>query len=278
PTFRIKPPDVIYVKIGESIALPCEAVGTPTPQIVWFKDKRPLQSNANVHILANELRISSIQLNDIGEYRCTARNREGSMSTTTKIIIAGPAVITLPPRNLTKLEGDRVEFVCEAKALPSNVTHRWFHNGVEISHLLWMESRVVVKHGSLLINPSIAEDGGRYTCEVSNGIGLPETAEAWLNIEYPARVVYSPTIQYLPNGLSGIVRCFIQASPPFQLVTWTKDRRPFDPNSTPGVSTLANGSLLFERVSTEHQGRYLCRPYNLHGSAEPSQDMEVLVR
>lgn len=37
PTFRIKPPDVIYVKIGESITLPCEAVGTPTPQIVWFK-------------------------------------------------------------------------------------------------------------------------------------------------------------------------------------------------------------------------------------------------
>lgn len=37
PQFRLKPPDVIYVKVGESITLPCEAIGTPTPQIVWFK-------------------------------------------------------------------------------------------------------------------------------------------------------------------------------------------------------------------------------------------------
>lgn len=94
----------------------------------------------------------------------------------------------------------------------------------------------------------------------------------------PARVYYSPTIQYLPLGLSGIVRCFIQASPPFQFVTWTKDRRPFDPNSTPGVVTLNNGSLLFHKVSHEHQGIYRCTPYNIHGSSEPSQGMEVLVR
>lgn len=148
-----------------------------------LQDNRPLQSNSNVHLLSNELQIGSIQLNDIGEYRCTSRNREGSISATTKIIIAGPAVITLPPRNLTKLEGDRVEFVCEAKALPSNVTHRWFHNGVEIGNVPWMENRLSVKHGSLIIKASVAEDSGRYTCEVSNGIGVPETAEAFLNIE-----------------------------------------------------------------------------------------------
>lgn len=94
----------------------------------------------------------------------------------------------------------------------------------------------------------------------------------------PARVYYSPTIQYLPYGLSGIVRCYIRASPSFQFVTWTKDRRPFDPNSTPGVVTLNNGSLLFNRVSHEHQGIYRCTPYNIHGSSEPSQAMEVLVR
>jgi hypothetical protein len=94
----------------------------------------------------------------------------------------------------------------------------------------------------------------------------------------PARVTYSPTIQYLPHGLSGIVRCFVQASPAFQFITWTKDRRPFDPNSTPGVVTLNNGSLLFQRVSHEHQGRYRCTPYNFHGTTGTSNAMEVLVR
>jgi hypothetical protein len=94
----------------------------------------------------------------------------------------------------------------------------------------------------------------------------------------PARVTYSPSIQYLPFGMSGVVRCFIQASPPFQFVIWTKDRRKFDPNEHYGVIALSNGSLEFQRVSHESQGRYRCTPYNLHGTAGGSTVMEVLVR
>ncbi|XP_054162906.1 protein turtle homolog B-like isoform X2 [Oppia nitens] len=279
PHFRLKPPDVIYVKVGETITMPCEAMGTPSPAIIWYKDNQPLEGSGSVHILPNELRISNLQQSDIGDYMCLARNREGSTTANTKVIIAGPAVITAPPRNQTRLEGDQIEMICEAKALPSNVTHRWLHNGIDISQLSWLETRTIIRRdGTLFINPSTAEDSGQYTCEVSNGIGISDTASAYLSVEYPARVTYSPTIQYLPHGLSGIVRCFIQAMPPFQFITWTKDRRPFDPNATPGVVTLNNGSLLFQRVSHEHQGRYRCTPYNLHGTAGTSNAMEVLVR
>lgn len=89
-----------------------------------------------------------------------------------------------PPRNVTKLEGDRAEFICEASALPNNVTHRWFHNGVEISHISWLETRTVVRRdGTLYITPTSAEDSGKFTCEVTNGIGQPDTASAWLSVE-----------------------------------------------------------------------------------------------
>lgn len=37
PQFKIKPPDVVYVKTGESLSLPCEALGTPSPAVIWFK-------------------------------------------------------------------------------------------------------------------------------------------------------------------------------------------------------------------------------------------------
>ncbi|GIY78376.1 protein turtle, partial [Caerostris darwini] len=190
-----------------------------------------------------------------------------------------PASIVTPPRNVTKLEGDRAEFICEAKALPTNVTHRWFHNGVEISQLSWLETRTSVRRdGTLFISPTSAEDSGKFTCEVTNGIGTPDTASAFLSVEYPARVTFSPTIQYLPLGLSGVIRCYVQASPPFQFITWTKESRQYDPNSIPGVVTLNNGSLLFQRVSHEDQGRYRCTPYNIHGTAGTSNIMDVLVR
>lgn len=214
-----------------------------------------------------------------GDYECLAENREGSISAWTKLLIAGPAVITQPPTNLTKLEGDRAEFACEAKALPSNVTHKWFFNGQPISQLSSASSRVQVKQdGTLSLHPTTSDDTGLYTCEVWNGIGSPETQSAYLDVQFPARVVFSPNVQYLPLGLSGLVRCFVRANPPVSRVTWTKDHLPFEPSSMPGVVDLNNGSLLFQTVGLEHQGVYRCNPYNLHGNAASDISMQVLVR
>ncbi|XP_037574200.1 protein turtle-like isoform X1 [Dermacentor silvarum] len=279
PHFKSKPEQIIYVKVGESVVLPCEAEGTPPPTIIWYKDNLPLEESTNTQIHPTELRISNLRQTDVGDYTCMARNSEGSDSALAKVIVAGPAVITTPPQNLTKLEGNFAEFVCEARALPSNITHRWFYNGVEISKLTWLQTRTLVRQdGTLFINPTAADDSGFYTCEISNGIGQPESATAYLNIEYPARVNFTPAFQYMPLNLSGVVRCYIQANPPIQFVTWFKDNRPFEANALNGVVNLSNGSLFFQRVSYEHQGRYLCSPFNIHSTGGSSAVMEVLVR
>ncbi|CAN7982754.1 unnamed protein product, partial [Ixodes hexagonus] len=279
PHFKSKPEQVIYVKVGESVVLPCEAEGTPPPTIIWYKDNLPLEEGSSVQIHPTELRISNLRQTDVGDYMCMARNSEGSDTAVSKVIVAGPAVITTPPQNLTKLEGNFAEFVCEARALPSNITHRWFYNGVEISKLTWLQTRTLVRQdGTLFINPTAADDSGFYTCEISNGIGNPESATAYLNIEYPARVNFTPAFQYMPLNLSGIVRCYIQANPAIQFVTWFKDNRPFEASSVNGVVNLSNGSLFFQRVSYEHQGRYLCSPFNIHSTGGSSAVMEVLVR
>lgn len=97
-----------------------------------------------------------------GDYECLAENREGSISAWTKLLIAGPAVITQPPSNLTKLEGNRAEFACEAKALPSNITHKWFFNGQPISKLSSLHNRAQVKlDGTLSIHPLSSDDTGK---------------------------------------------------------------------------------------------------------------------
>lgn len=75
------------------------------------------------------------------------------------------------------------------------------------------------------------------------------TAAQSLSNADPARVTFTPTVQYLPLKLSGIVRCHVEAHPPFQFITWTKDKRIFDPFETPNVGVLKNGSLLFEKVT-----------------------------
>ncbi|XP_022245546.1 protein turtle-like isoform X2 [Limulus polyphemus] len=279
PHFHVKPPDVEYVKTGENLTLRCAAEGTPDPVITWYMGNIPLTEGPGVIIYRGTLEILKLQQSHIGDYTCRARNSEGSISTKTKVITAGSAVITVPPQNITKLEGDKAEFICEAKAFPANITHRWLLNDKEIYQIRWLAPRTVVRRdGTLFINPTSAEDSGLYTCEVFNGIGTPERASAYLSVEYPARVTYSPTIQYLPLGLSGVIRCYVKASPPFIHIKWSKDNRPFDPKAHHGVFSLSNGSIQIQRVVSEHQGWYICTPYNLYGTTGKSNRMEVLVR
>jgi hypothetical protein len=173
---------ILYISL--SIATRISIIPNSLVLYSFAQNNMPLEINPTIQVLPNELRIDNLGESDIGDYSCIAKNREGSITANTKVIVAGPAVITNPPKNVTKLEGDKVEMVCEAKALPSNVTTRWFHNGVEISQVLKLAPRTVIRRdGTLLINPTSAEDIGKYTCDVFNGIGEPDTASAYLTIE-----------------------------------------------------------------------------------------------
>jgi immunoglobulin superfamily member 9B len=99
-------------------------------------------------------------------------------------LTAGGAVIMVPPTNQTKLEGEKAQFSCEAKALPGNVTVKWYREGIPVKEVSALETRVTVRRdGSLIVNPVSADDSGQFTCEVTNGIGEPQTAAAYLNIE-----------------------------------------------------------------------------------------------
>ncbi|XP_055299209.1 protein turtle isoform X3 [Sitodiplosis mosellana] len=281
PRFSVTPEDIVYVNLGDSIIQVCNAEGTPTPEILWYKDANPVDPSSTVGIFndGTELRISTIRHEDIGDYTCIARNGEGQVSHTARVIIAGGAVIMVPPTNQTKLEGEKAIFTCEAKAMPGNVTVRWFREGSPVREVASLETRVTIrKDGSLIINPVSADDSGQYLCEVSNGIGDPQSASAYLNVEYPAKVTFTPTVQYLPFRLAGVVQCYIKANPPLQYVTWTKDKRLLEPYQTKDIVIMNNGSLLFTRVNQNHQGRYTCTPYNAQGTQGSSGAMEVLVR
>ncbi|XP_036342671.1 protein turtle-like, partial [Rhagoletis pomonella] len=63
PRFSVTPEDIIYVNLGDSIILNCQADGTPTPEILWYKDANPVDPSPTVGIFndGTELRISTIR-------------------------------------------------------------------------------------------------------------------------------------------------------------------------------------------------------------------------
>ncbi|XP_037072265.1 protein turtle-like [Pollicipes pollicipes] len=281
PRLVTTPPKNLFVNVGDSEILACEARGTPEPVISWYKADQPIQPSETVGVKndGTELRITRITKEDIGEYICYAENSEGSVHWTSKLILAGHAAIVTGPANLTRMEATRAVFTCEGRARPSNFSLRWLRDDIPVEQHSGLEKRFKISgNGSLVIDPVAAEDAGMFTCEVSNGIGRPERASGFLEVQYAAHVPYTPSVQYLPTGLQGVIRCHIKSNPPIQFVTWFRNGRKYEPENVPGVTLLLNGSLLIESVRHEHQGTYRCRPFNQHGSSGESGEMQVVVR
>ena len=85
------PDAIIYVNLGDAIILVCEAEGTPEPKISWYKHNEPIRSSETVRIYNDgmELRVSELREEDTGDYICIARNGEGRIRHTSKVVVAG---------------------------------------------------------------------------------------------------------------------------------------------------------------------------------------------
>ena len=98
--------------------------------------------------------------------------------------MVGGAVIIVPPFNVTRLEGNEVQMPCEARGLPGNFTVTWFRESHEVRSIPWLKKRTnLLTNGMLVISPVHSDDRGLYTCEVTNGIGDPQRASAYFEVE-----------------------------------------------------------------------------------------------
>ena len=90
----------------------------------------------------------------------------------------------IPPQNTTVREGHRVRLNCEAEGHPTNITYRWFKNGLDVHRVDGglMQRAGIYLDGSFVINAVQKSDMGTYKCRPSNGLGPPPEASAFLNV------------------------------------------------------------------------------------------------
>lgn len=114
-------------------------------------------------------------------------------------MILGAAVITDPPKNQTAAEGHGVSFECKGEANPGNISVAWFKDGLPIQSVTSPNFEAsVTSDGTLMIKKAKSEAQGRYTCKVSNGIGRPIEATAYLAIECRLNVLFTSQITNAP--------------------------------------------------------------------------------
>nr|XP_025036564.1 LOW QUALITY PROTEIN: protein turtle homolog A [Pelodiscus sinensis] len=279
PTFLETPPALVEVPDRESLTLTCSAIGNPQPVIAWKRNDLPIQSGDKVQVSNGTLRIASVERASAGTYTCHASSKEGCVTHTLRLLVQGPPVIVVPPQNITVNITQDAFLACQAEAYPGNLTYSWFQGDSNVYHLSHLQARIrVLVDGSLLLQKTIPDDTGKYTCVPSNGLRTPPSASAFLTVLYPAQVTTMPPETLLPMGMQGVIQCPARANPPLLSVSWTKDGHPLELDKFPGWSMAPDGSILIATGNDDALGLYTCTAYNSYGTAGTSAPTRVVLK
>lgn len=127
PAIEIQPFQPQSVRIGDSVILTCRILaGIPAPNVVWARrDGRPLtlrtkETYDGPDLVSIDYLISSITIQDGGQYECRASNVVGGVTQTTAIhVLQSPTSHILPDKEvLTVTEGDAFSIECFAEGYP----------------------------------------------------------------------------------------------------------------------------------------------------------------
>nr|KAG5703598.1 hypothetical protein BaRGS_000983 [Batillaria attramentaria] len=179
---------------------------------------------------------------------------------------------------MTAVQGQRVQFKCDAEAYPDNITYYWYKDGTDVKLLpAYHAKRLTITNGNLLLTGVVKQDMGWYTCKPSNGFGSDE-GSAYLNVTYYPRVLEKQMQAQVTwaKGFRQQLDCPVDANPPVTRIVWLKGSTILA--STGRFDILLNGTLMVSNVEESDAGSYSCIPYSALGEGTQSRFVQVIVR
>ncbi|XP_059392340.1 protogenin B isoform X2 [Carassius carassius] len=99
PTLVEKPESQTRPRAGTA-RFSCQVEGTPVPRITWFKNGQVIHSNGRTKMYNNKLVITQIIPEDDAFYQCQAENSQGSVVSTSRLIVVLSEDRPSAPRNI----------------------------------------------------------------------------------------------------------------------------------------------------------------------------------
>ncbi|KAG8512340.1 Peroxidasin [Galemys pyrenaicus] len=272
PAFVIQPQNT-EVLVGESVTLECSATGHPPPHISWTRgDHTPLPEDPRISITqSGGLYIQEVVQEDGGEYTCFATNSVDRVQASALIIVQALPGFTVTPRDRAVIEGQTVDFQCEANGYPQPVI-AWTKGGSQLS----VDRRhLVLSSGTLRISDVRLHDQGQYECQAVNIIGSQRVV-AHLTVQPRVTPVFTstPSDVTVEVGSNTQLPCSAQGEPE-PAITWNKDGVQVTESGKFHVSP--EGFLTINDVGTADAGRYECVARNTIGQASVSVVLGVNV-
>ncbi|XP_030853395.1 hemicentin-1 isoform X1 [Strongylocentrotus purpuratus] len=274
-------PEVMEQIMNTEVRIPCQATGTPRPQVSWFKDGRPIEQLRGYTVLGdNTLLISSLQPYDNGRYECRAQSESGFDSidvfidTQVRPHIAGENTPDDPVVVFTE-EDQTVILECNVTDShpPAEVT--WYQNGQAILARADIGIHFETGDTSLRLPYLRPEDAGHYHCEATNGQGSSQrhfSVEVHVGPVIRNRRQEQVTVQV---GHSVTIHCEASGVPDARILWMFGDIAISSQNSRYHIAS--NGSLHLREVQVIDSGVFTCIAKNSAGNDTRVVNINVIV-
>ncbi|XP_069689011.1 hemicentin-1-like isoform X2 [Periplaneta americana] len=275
----------ITANLNEPIKIYCRSHGKPKPEITWFRDGEPLQTDTNM-VLQEEnqvLKINVMTVDLIGNYSCKVQNALGTLEAEGNIIVPGtqPAEITdtnlKADQSLEAKYGTSFSLICKSRGNPVPKTS-WFKNNnpITASEVIELKER----DQTLVIKSAKLEDKGTYSCEVKNELNTVK-ASGSLSITGAVGPKMTDTNLNGDQSLLAVVGgnltlfCNSEGQPPPQTF-WFKDKETEPLNAGSRIQlTNNNQTLLLTNITREDKGMYSCKIKNDLEMVQAEGDVNV---
>ncbi|CAL8103250.1 unnamed protein product [Calicophoron daubneyi] len=285
---------------NETIQLACEATGEPRPRFAWFKrDVEILRpqvisnryagaTGSNIAVLSGDqlLQISNIQLEDAGEYACTASNGGGTIEKKFNVSVIVPPVII---KRDSAIEEHRTEeyvpitFYCLLRDInQTNPEITWTKDGAPVLMSTDGDYFVIQDRGQSLtvVRPTPAEVG-TYRCVARNRAGEDSHSYQLTVIaapRFPAEFIRFREKIVVRLGADVEFECPAIGSPS-PVISWYYNGVPLTPFTAPAKYMFEDDQKLL-RISAaggKEAGEYQCLARNEAGNVTKVYELDVIM-
>ncbi|XP_030317358.1 hemicentin-2 [Calypte anna] len=286
-------PSPLTVVLNDPVTLECDAIGTPTPVLLWLKDGTPVPSvvAGGPQILSDgrTLSLPTPRLEDSGTYTCVASSAVGEDRRETTLEVRLSHGDLGEEEHSTVLVNQTVTLECRVPGVSPRGS-RWLKDGTLLTPKPGLQ---LLEDGAVLqIRKVTLQDTGRYTCQVP---GQPEkhyslnvtrnpewvlmlicvlTASPVFSRDAPHAAAAAEEVAVLiSNPISLLCEALTSLSPN---ITWLKDEVPLKESGN--IQLLPGGrGLQILNAQEEDSGTYSCLVGNEAGEAVKSYAVKVLV-
>lgn len=226
--------------------------------------------------------IRNVQLQDRGQYVCTARTQYGAdrIVVTLMVLVQMPKILPPWQRDMTVYLGERVNLECQAQGLPRPRISWALPNQTVVQAVSTREQRLMLfSNGTLHMKQTSYPDSGIYKCIASNVAGAA-TISVRLHVTALPPIIKQQRQENhtISEGQTMYIHCSAKGAP-YPAIRWiTFSGIQIRPSQfiNGNLFVFPNGTLYIRNPTEKDSGTYECVAVNAVGIAK--RRVSVLVK